>query len=53
MLGCQGKALPIDESDVEDQNALVFTEIVKGHAKRWGLLCVYANQEVAHGRWFR
>jgi SPP1 gp7 family putative phage head morphogenesis protein len=29
-LGWQGKALPIDEDDIEDQNALIFTETVKG-----------------------
>lgn len=28
VLGWQGKCLPIDESDIEDQNALVFTEKV-------------------------
>jgi SPP1 gp7 family putative phage head morphogenesis protein len=29
-LGWQGKALPIDEDDIEDQNALIFTETVGG-----------------------
>ena len=30
VLGWQGKTLPIDESDIEDQNALIFTETVSG-----------------------
>lgn len=30
LLGWQGKTLPIDETDIEDQNALVFTETVGG-----------------------
>jgi len=29
-LGWQGKALPFDEGDIEDQNALVFVETFKG-----------------------
>ncbi|MHB9036961.1 MAG: minor capsid protein [Armatimonadota bacterium] len=33
MLGWQGKALPIDESDIEDQNALIFTETAKGQQR--------------------
>ncbi|MHB9037886.1 MAG: minor capsid protein [Armatimonadota bacterium] len=33
ILGWQGKALPIDESDIEDQNALIFTETVKGQTR--------------------
>ena len=32
-LGWQGKALPIDEDDIEDQNALIFTETVKGQQR--------------------
>ena len=32
-LGWQGKALPIDENDIEDQNALIFTETVKGQTR--------------------
>jgi len=30
VLGWQGKTLPIDETDIEDQNALVFTETIHG-----------------------
>ncbi|NLN75015.1 MAG: minor capsid protein [Armatimonadetes bacterium] len=30
LLGWQGKTLPIDETDIEDQNALIFTETVGG-----------------------
>lgn len=33
ILGWQGKTLPIDEFDIEDQNALVFTETVKGRTR--------------------
>lgn len=33
ILGWQGKTLPIDEFDIEDQNALVFTETVKGQTR--------------------
>lgn len=33
ILGWQGKSLPIDEFDIEDQNALVFTETVKGQTR--------------------
>lgn len=29
-LGWQGKVLPVDENDIEDQNALIFTETVNG-----------------------
>ncbi|MCL5104455.1 MAG: minor capsid protein [Armatimonadetes bacterium] len=32
-LGWQGKALPIDENDIEDQNALIFTETVNGQQR--------------------
>jgi SPP1 gp7 family putative phage head morphogenesis protein len=32
-LGWQGKALPIDEDDIEDQNALIFTEMAKGQQR--------------------
>jgi len=32
-LGWQGKALPIDEDDIEDQNALIFTEMAKGQER--------------------
>ncbi|MCL5102764.1 MAG: phage head morphogenesis protein, partial [Armatimonadetes bacterium] len=32
-LGWQGKALPIDEDDIEDQNALIFTETAKGRQR--------------------
>ena len=32
-LGWQGKALPIDEDDIEDQNALIFTETAKGQQR--------------------
>ncbi len=32
-LGWQGKALPIDENDIEDQNALIFTETAKGQQR--------------------
>ncbi|MHB1462031.1 MAG: minor capsid protein [Armatimonadota bacterium] len=32
-LGWQGKALPIDESDIEDQNALIFTETVNSQTR--------------------
>ncbi len=30
VLGWQGKTLPIDETDIEDQNALIFTETLGG-----------------------
>ncbi|MBI2842696.1 MAG: minor capsid protein [Armatimonadetes bacterium] len=33
VLGWQGKALPIDEDDIEDQNALIFTETAKGQQR--------------------
>ncbi|MCE5322394.1 minor capsid protein [bacterium] len=33
ILGWQGKSLPIDEFDIEDQTALVFTETVKGKTR--------------------
>ncbi|MEN6521121.1 MAG: minor capsid protein [Armatimonadota bacterium] len=33
VLGWQGKALPIDESDIEDQNALIFTETLNGQTR--------------------
>jgi len=33
ILGWQGKALPIDENDIEDQNALIFAETVKGQTR--------------------
>lgn len=33
ILGWQGKTLPIDEFDIEDQNALVFAETVKGQTR--------------------
>ncbi len=32
-LGWQGKALPFDEGDIEDQNALVFVEAFKGRQR--------------------
>ncbi|MCL5105431.1 MAG: minor capsid protein, partial [Armatimonadetes bacterium] len=32
-LGWQGKSLPIDEDDIEDQNALIFTETAKGQQR--------------------
>jgi len=32
-LGWQGKALPFDEGDIEDQNALVFVETFKGRQR--------------------
>jgi len=32
-LGWQGKALPIDEDNIEDQNALIFTETAKGQQR--------------------
>ena len=32
-LGWQGKTLPIDESDIEDQNALIFTETINGQQR--------------------
>jgi SPP1 gp7 family putative phage head morphogenesis protein len=32
-LGWQGKALPFDEEDIEDQNALVFVETFKGRQR--------------------
>ncbi len=32
-LGWQGKALPIDEDDIEDQSALIFTETAKGQQR--------------------
>jgi hypothetical protein len=32
-LGWQGKALPFDEEDIEDQNALVFVETLKGRQR--------------------
>ena len=32
-LGWQGKALPIDENDIEDQNALIFTETINGQER--------------------
>ncbi len=33
VLGWQGKTLPIDENDIEDQNALVFTETINGQQR--------------------
>lgn len=33
ILGWQGKALPIDENDIEDQNALIFAETLKGQTR--------------------
>jgi hypothetical protein len=32
-LGWQGKVLPIDENDIEDQNALIFTETANGQTR--------------------